>query len=714
MSMQPFLISESKTGLFNYLEPWISPLDAFSQLINAYVYRAKIFKRNGYTFFGRMSYQDTIAVGNGGKTYSGTLITHPIVAGSFTPTDGIETFTDNGLGVLTGSLTGSGTINYTTGAWTLTFFNNVSAGPPPVAILGIYSPNVTPAKPIMGLKLWSDETNGQKTMVSFDTRRMSYFDTTSQMYKPVASVSQVIWVGDNSTTMITLNTGWTAVSPYTNVLAPFSISITDGTDTIIDNGSGGLSTAGNFAAGGTVSYSTGVIVLNFTAATLTATLTGGYFSGDGTNFFNAINWLGNLFITNNVDPITLYNGSTLSRPYFSITQANQIAGINNIQTCLDVDVYKNRLLVQRPTVINAGGQNGIGGQSIRYSALQNPTNLVADVTGNGGELSAPTDDFMQSSEFLRDQLVVFFQNSAWTFRFTGSAFDPFRWDKINSTKSTNAPYGTIPYDERITAMGAQGLIACDGVNVQRYDVSVIDLFLDINQNHFPQCYGARFDTLNQSWMLYPSTENNSSTSDSAIIYNFLENTWSTYSIAMSCLGIGFITVDAIWNDFAVGQPLGNTYPNWNAAEIPWNNFVLQDLAPQLLGGGLDGIIYQMNEGNTDNGSSISCSITTSKWNPFSGSGQKVQFGWIDFYYTIDPLSPPATLTLNFFTDNSSIVVATRTLTLDGASNSGFAWKRIYINNIGEFLQMNISSSDEATFEILGMILWAKPSGRMTP
>ena len=122
----------------------------------------------------------------------------------------------------------------------------------------------------------------------------------------------------------------------------------------------------------------------------------------------------------------------------------------------------------------------------------------------------------------------------------------------------------------------------------------------------------------------------------------------------------------------------------------------------------------MNEGNTDNGSSISCSITTSKWNPFSGSGQKVQFGWIDFYYTIDPLSPPATLTLNFFTDNSSIVVATRTLTLDGASNSGFAWKRIYINNIGEFLQMNISSSDEATFEILGMILWAKPSGRMTP
>jgi len=712
---QPFLISEFKTGLFEYLEPWIRPQDAFQPLQDAFVYRGSIQKRSGYSVFGNMAYQDVIATGNGGKTYSGTLQTHPIIIGSFAPTDGTESFTDNGDGTLTGSAGGSGTINYSSGAWTLSFNANVSSG---VLITASYNPMITRA--IMGLKTWVNEMTGTTTLIALDTRRASAYDIGSQSFVPIDGMSQIIWVGDGSTTMITLSTGWVGVAPYVDCLSPYSISITDGTSTITDDGAGNLSSSGNFDSGGTVDYATGVIVLNFVSTTtatitLTATLYGDYFTGTTANFFNATNWLGELYLTNNSDPITVYDGTTfpgtLSRPAFPITQANQIAYINNIGTCLDLDVYKNRLLVQSPTIINDSAGNGFFPQSIRWSAILNPTNLVADVTGNGGELSAPTSDLLQASEFLRDQLIVFFTNTTWTFRFTGSDFAPFRFDKINASKSTNAPYGTIDYDERVTSMGSKGLIACDGVNVQRYDVSIIDEFLNIDQQYFFQCFGLRFDNLNQSWMLYPSQ--NSTLSNSVLVYNFAENTWGIYNIAMSCLGLYNITSDITWADFAADADPGSTYPTWGSAQIPWDSYLLQDLAPTLLGGGFDDTIYQMNSGTTDNGNAISASVTTTRWNPFVGIGQKVQFGYIDFYYLVESGATPEIM-LTFFTDSNSTPIATRMLTLDGPANANYDWKRIYINNIGEFLQMNMACSSPTNFKILGMILWARPAGRFTP
>lgn len=66
------------------------------------------------------------AVGTGAQTsFSGTLsglnITLPIVAGTLRMSGSIPVATDNGSGVLAGTGISSGTINYTTGAWTLVF-----------------------------------------------------------------------------------------------------------------------------------------------------------------------------------------------------------------------------------------------------------------------------------------------------------------------------------------------------------------------------------------------------------------------------------------------------------------------------------------------------------------------------------------------------------------------------------------------------------------
>ena len=832
---QPFLIGQQKTGLFQYLQPWMAPEDAWTELENAFVYRGQLTKRNGISQFdctipigpitiatgsgaksysgtllsypvvpgtlsiaaagndtfsdggegvlagsnggfgainyltgawsvsfssvvpsgaitaaysvsnSHLEYQDSIATGDGvTTTFGGTLATHPILGGTFNPTDGVETFTDNGDGTLIGSLTGSGTIVYSTGVWSITF----NTAPLNHAVIkATFSPQIVDGtRPIMGLKQWTNETNGVGDLIALDTRRASAFDDTTGCFEPIETMSQVLWVDDGSSTSITLPTSWAAVSPYTQIFTPFTVTISYTGNTMTDLGNTHFPGVGDMLNTTTVNYQTGVVLLNLSANTkgrtftITATLTGDYFTGGLSNFFNSTNWLGDLYLTNNVDPITLYDGTNLFRPAFSIDIADQLLGVQNIGTALDVEVYKNRFLVIRPTYINTVDQNGVQGQTIAYSAINKATNLVADVPGNGGFIEAATDDFIQSSEFLRDQLIIFFANTVWSFRFTGSSFDPFRFDKLNNTKATTAPYGTIAYDERITAMGNRGLIACDGVNVQRYDLQIIDQYLQIDQKNFKQCYATRFDSINQSWMLFPSKAGtdvvlDTKLSDKAIVYNFLENTWAVFDIKMMCLGIYHQVIDKVWSQYpAPPPPIPDQPPfllnSWGSSNFAWAANVLQNQTPIILGGGQDGQVYLLDdsESYTDNGVAITSSTVSAQWNPFISKGQRIQFGWIDFYYSILPSEPgeeqpdPPILTLEFYLDNSTAPInnpATpgykpQRLTLDGPEQATSAMKRIYVNAIGEFLQMEITSDSPAPFNILGLTIWARPAGRITP
>jgi hypothetical protein len=81
----------------------------------------------------------TIAVGSGVTNYTGTLFAFPILPGSLSITDGVEIFVDNGAGLLTGSMGGTGTINYSNGDWNVTFNTAVIVGVSIVATFQVIS-----------------------------------------------------------------------------------------------------------------------------------------------------------------------------------------------------------------------------------------------------------------------------------------------------------------------------------------------------------------------------------------------------------------------------------------------------------------------------------------------------------------------------------------------------------------------------------------------
>ena len=800
-SYQPFLIGQGhqKTGLFSYLDSWIKPEDAYDTLVNAFVYRGSLYQREGMFPFpssngnGALVYQNNeeTATGNGvNVTFSFTLSKFPLLASTVTisaiVSGTVLQATDNGSGSLSGALVNAGfthTINYTTGALVFTT-NGAPDNLTPVMVQYNYVPTAltTPINnPIMGIKTWINDTNNTQVIVVMDTKRANYYNTSTKSFTPIQSFQQFLYIfplnTSPSVTTGAITTQWMNIAPLSVTVKTFTgagVLIDTTTDVPTSTTAGNFKAIGNITAASTIAYNTGIVTINFTASPsdytyvqITASLQGDYFTGNNSNFFNATNWRTTdaapsyLYMTNNVDFITLYDGTNLARPPFGLLSTNftQAVGgfllypkVNQITTALDVRTFKNRLIFVRPTEVGVSSPEA---QSIFFSQnttippppstiqfTQGNLNFALDQSGNGGFIQAATGDWIQSDQFLRDALIVFFQNSTWILRSTGNGTDPFRIDQLNNSRSTNAPYGSVPYDSECTSMGAKGLIYCDGVSVNRYDENVIDLFLDINQNKFGQCFAQKFDTLNQTWMLYPSEENDDNTSDSVIVYNFLEKTWAIFQPSLgnlvqtpttintlSCLGLGFTITDLKWSDFAVGSNyFGGNGLIWSQATVPWNYYVQQDLSPTLLGGDENGYVYILNDGPTDTpgtgtANGIPTLIQTKRLNPFVNTGEKARFGYLDVYYEINT---PVRVTFNFYINNSDNINKSTIFTFDGPQNNIWGWKRIYLNMVGEFLQVEINSliqpdatlppfyNTKGVFKILGMILYASPAGRLTP
>lgn len=189
---EKIVVGKIDKGLSNYFTPFNIDNDAFPTLVNAYQWRGRVKRKRGTKLLGRLqrffrslstSYNPgstTITLGMGG---SGNLLTGftnlltaspnaSLVIGSITIIDstGPQTYTDPNMdGTLTGSLGGTGTINYQTGAFTITG----GAGHTVTATFNYY-----PTLSAMGLRDQILPTNSNTGTEGDNFPRTLAFDTT--------------------------------------------------------------------------------------------------------------------------------------------------------------------------------------------------------------------------------------------------------------------------------------------------------------------------------------------------------------------------------------------------------------------------------------------------------------------------------------------------------------------------------------------------------
>ena len=168
--------------------------DSFPMLLNAYQWRGRVKRKRGTTMLGRLTrfFNSTSTAYSPMATFAlvagaGNLLTGfslqsngSIVPGSVTITDtnSGNVYTDNSLGVLTGVPAGSGTINYASGAITIT-----GGGTHPISAVFNYYPDL----PVLGLEDWVVTSSAYPSTIAFD-QKYSYLISSSFPY-PIHDIS---------------------------------------------------------------------------------------------------------------------------------------------------------------------------------------------------------------------------------------------------------------------------------------------------------------------------------------------------------------------------------------------------------------------------------------------------------------------------------------------------------------------------------------------
>lgn len=603
MTYQGYLISNFATGLDKEVQPWLLPDDAQFELLDGYVYRGVWQKREGYSQFAtgqragaaycesRMVHRITaevIGTGDGLQTvFTATLSDSPVRRGTVSVAytiGGVDyVATDNGVGIISGTdVDSSGTnstIDYTTGDIQITF----TIAPDNLADVDV-TYDAHQGFPVMGVMNYFTQTNVKELIVADTTYVNRYNSSTNRLddispttlltgdktnffswtdYPDSNANQRLLFVNfkdpvqqyDGSTvTTYPIYTASTVVTttasgtlgdggpgPYTITLAsnlgilPGTLTITGDGQTVTDDSRGNLTGQGT----GTVDYLHGIIVVTF--------------SGNVTN------------------------GMSIDIAY---TQLN-----TPIDTALHIFQFKDRLVVLY--TIESGIQYG---HRIRVSGTGVYCDVFTSDAIGAGVIDIPSNSFISSADFNRDDLIIFPQYETWIMKYTQNEAVPFALNRIDSSRGSQAPYGSITYLNRTDAKSTVGFIVTDGYSVERSDLKLPDYsYNEIDQDNFKLCYAGTVDIDRDHYLIHPAS--GSDKSDRILVTNYEEDNFSVYRIPLSCMGTFNNAFSVTWNDLSV-------FDTWDQLSMVfknWNSFSYVKGAPVSIGGGHEGQIFRLND-----------------------------------------------------------------------------------------------------------------------
>jgi len=450
---------------------------------------------------------------------------------------------DNGVG---GTLAGSDgtidtTLNYTT---TLATPQQVTfTVAPPIGHTVTLELDIHQGFPVMGVMNFFTQTNTRELIVA-DTTYVNRYNATTNRLDDISpttlltgtNVNFMSWVNypdpQDRQRLLFVNFkdpiqqyNGTTVTPYPVYTA--SLQITNTPSGVLGNGTTGpyvISTPANtgiFPGSLSVIDVTGVQTITFDQF--------GVASGAGTGTVNFLT--GQISVTFNV---AVGVGNAINLTYL---QQN-----TPITTALHIFQFKDRLVV---LYTQEGGVQY--GHRIRISG----TGAFGDVfTSNAigaGVIDIPADPFISSADFNRDDLLIFLRGEAWSMRFTQNDVTPFVIDRIDGTRGSDAPYGTITYLNATNAVSNIGFIISDGYSIERSDLKIPDYsYNEINQEQFGLCFAGSVDQDRDHYLIHPTPQSN--ISDRILISNYEEGNYAIYRIPLSCMGNYIESKTITWND----------------------------------------------------------------------------------------------------------------------------------------------------------------------
>jgi len=541
MAYDRFLIAPIKTGLVTDVEAWQIPEDSFARLNNAYVHKGVVRKRFGSQLMGgsadismldqlnsrlRILIDTTDGAGAASGTVPGVVFA---VGQMFSIDDEIFTVHETGT---PGTMLNTGasttmTFDTTTGAYV--FANSAIA----------HSVYFYPAQPVMGLSHYEENMVANNPTYAFDQQFIYRFNGTSW-----GRDGTVVLQGSDSEFVWSAN--WT----------------------------------------GRTLDETALFVTNFNATI------GAPGAGD--------------------DPLYAYRNATWSefRPVFMVA-ANLPDGY--VQTAKIIIPFKDRLILLNTIERDVtAGTNSAHANRCRFS--HNGTPFPADVPDNvaaavssawlegsltwtiggttrrsdgAGFIDAPTEEEIESAEFIKDRLIVYFERSTWELAYTGNQVQPFVWQKINTELGSKSLKSPVPFDKAVFAVGRTAIHGCSGANVSKINEEISDQVFEIrlSDEGLKRVAGVREYFTEVVYWSIPTVNAHKYSQifpDKVLIYDYIGDSWGVAEDTITAFGYFEGQNDTTWE---------STELTWQEVNFRWDSGSTQTKFRQVLAGNQQGFVF---------------------------------------------------------------------------------------------------------------------------
>lgn len=666
MPLDHLVIADFITGYETDRQPFLIKNDAFPVLNNSYIWRGRILRKRGTDFLGRLQRNLTAqALGNtdGAGNFTGNIFTilgisatqpnASIVLAGLTITVGAQTFAApiSPDGTLVGSTGGSGTINYATGAITLT---GAALATPVTITFGYY-----PSLPVMGLEDFDISLINQELLISFDTRYSYgfnqgtniFYDVTfyknsgvafnwngqnydqfySKNYLGVNTIADsadktgCLWVtnsvpgfhfkritampviGANSQFTIVghglSNTDYVFINEVNGVTGVNGVS---GLVTVVDLDNFTIPTpgaAGAYISGGIAEYMT---------RSVSATQDGiRWYDGDPTASTN-FGWV------NFAPPLNQYDAVTNPNPFY-LVGANLITPFKNrlifsgvyLTTTIPgaaIQYFPNRIVYSQ-----VGSPYYSAPLPFPISAqAPDPAAWFQNQAGRGGFLTAPFNEEIVYANENKDILIYGLESHQLKLIYTFDDSLPFIFQTINSELGSQNTFSAISLDTGVLSIGDYGILLTTEVSSQRIDLQIPDQVFDVsisNNNNF-RVTAVRDFRNEWIYFTYCPGENETSTGTQSkvfnsrtLLYNYRDNNWATFDENYTKYGTFRRSTRTTW------AGLGAKYRFWTFWNDPWNFGSNEAFFPQIAGGNQHGYVMIKGVGTNEEKSQMITNVT---------------------------------------------------------------------------------------------------------
>jgi len=663
-----------KTGYETDRKPFLINNDAFPILTNAYLWRGQLKRKRGTIFLGRLERTLTaVSLGTttGGGTFSGNIFTilglgtsqpnASIALETITVTVGTDIFTEPSPanGTLTGNTGGAGTINYATGAVTLTGAPGTTA----ITITFGYYPDL----PVLGLEDFDIGVINQPIMISFDTLYSYGFNQGTDLFYDVtfykSTGAPFTWNGPNYRQFYTTNylgintiadspdktgclwatngtpgfhfitisnvtlTGSGTAGAVATITTSTPHNLTDSDYVFINevNGIGNSTpTAGFIGIVGINGQSGIVTVTSATMFTIGAPFANGaYISGGIVEYITRS-------ASATIDGIRWYDGDPTASTDFG--WVNFAPPLNQYDPVLNphpfylvgadiITPFKNRLIFSGVylTSTASGATIQYFPNRIVYSQVgtpyysrplpfaintQNPdpTAWYQNVAGKGGFLTAPIDQEIITVAPNKDQLIYGFESNQLKLIYTFDDSLPFVFYTINSEFGSQNTFSAIILDTGILSIGTYGIVMTTEDSCQRIDLQILDQVFEIsvsNNNNY-RVIAVRDYRNEWIYFTYCPGEDEPGTGSISKIFNSQTLLYNYRDNNWALFNENYTHYGTFRRSTRrTWASLGSIYGTWANWNDPWNFGANEAFFPQIVGGNQQGFVIIKGEGTQE-------------------------------------------------------------------------------------------------------------------